>query len=76
MVYTYHKGQLIGYGDVKLTGVDGDGDENEAPIKIENVNYLDYQEDHEEFHPNKEDQIIQQPVKVELGTLEKGPASI
>ena len=78
MVSTDHKGQLIGDGDVKLTGVDGDGDgdENKAPINIENVNYLDYQEDHEEFHPNKEDQIIQQPVKVELGTLEKGPASI
>ena len=49
---------------------DGDGDENKAPINIENVNYLDYQEDQEEFHPDQEDQNIQQPVKVELDTSE------
>ena len=78
MVSTDHKGQLIGDGDVKLTGVDGDGDgdENKAPINIENVNYLDYQEDQEEFHPDQEDQNIQQPVKVELDTSEEGPTRI
>ena len=56
--------------------MDGDGGENEAQIHMENVNYLEYQEDREEFHPNKEYQNIQQPVKVELGTLEEGPTSI
>ena len=70
MVSTDHKGQLIGDGDGNLTGVDGDGDENEAPINIENENNLNYQEDQEEFHTNQEDQTIQQPVKVELDTLE------
>ena len=67
LVSTTNKGQLIGDGDGNLTGVDGDGDENEAPINNENENHLDYQE---EFHPNQEDQTIQQPVKVELDTLE------
>ena len=76
MVSTDHKGKLIGYGDGNLTGLDGDGDENEAPINIENGNHIDYQEDQEEFHPNQEDQTIQQPVKVELDTLEEGHTSI
>ena len=40
------------------------------PINIENENYLDYQEDQEEFHPDQKDQNIQQPVKVEFDTLE------
>ena len=38
LVFTDRKGRIIGYGDVKLTWVDGDGDgdgdENEAPLKI------------------------------------------
>ena len=68
MVSTNQRGQLIGDGDGNITGVDGDGDENEAPINIENENHLDYQE---EFHPNQEDQTIQHPVKVELYTLEE-----
>ena len=55
LVSTDHKGKLIGDGDGNLTGVDGDGDENEAPINIENENHLDYQE---EFHTNQEDQTI------------------
>ena len=76
MVSTDNKGQLIGYGNVKITGVDGDGDENEAPINIENENHLDYQEYQEEFHTNQEDQTIQQSVKFELDTLEEGPISI
>ena len=67
MVSTTNKGQLIGDGYGNLTGVDGDGDENEAPINIENEDHLNYQE---EFHTNQEDQTIQQPVKVELDTLE------
>ena len=73
MVSTNHKGQLIGDGDDNITGVDGDGDENEAPINIENENHLDYQE---EFHPNQEDETIQQTVKVELDNLEEGHTSI
>ena len=68
MVSTNHRGQLIRDGDGNLTGLDGDGDENETPINIENENHLDYQEDQEEFHPNQEAQTIQQPVKVELYT--------
>ena len=76
LVSTDHKGKLIRDGNGNLTGVDGDGDENEAPINIENENHLDYQEDQEEFHPNQEDQTIQQPVKVELDTLEEGHTSI
>ena len=43
LVFTYCKGRIIGDGDVDLTGVDGDGGENEAPLKIENWNYLYYQ---------------------------------
>ena len=78
MVSTDHKVQLIGDGDGNLTGVDGDGDgdENEAPINIENESHLDYQDDQEEFHTNQEDQTIQQPVKIELDTLEEGHTSI
>ena len=34
LVLTDHKGQIIGDGDANLTRVDGDGDENETPIKI------------------------------------------
>ena len=34
LVSTDHKGQLIGDDDGNITGVDGDGDENEAPINI------------------------------------------
>ena len=73
LVYTNHKGQLIGDGDGNITGVDEDGDENEAPINIENENRLDYQQ---ELYLNQEDQTIQQPVKVELDTLEEGHNSI
>ena len=35
LVFTYCEGIIIGGGDVNLTGVDGYGDENEAPLKIE-----------------------------------------
>ena len=44
LIFTYHKGWLIGDGDLKITGVDGDADENEAQLKFENENYLDNQE--------------------------------
>ena len=54
-----------------------DGDENETPVKIENKNNLDYQEDQEEVHPEQEDQtIIQQPIKVELEPLQEWPTRI
>ena len=45
LVFTCFNGRIIGDGDVEITGVDRDwdGDENEAPLKIENENYLDYQ---------------------------------
>ena len=69
LVSTDNKVQLIGYGNVKITGVDGDGDENEAPINIENENHLNYQEYQEEFHTDQEDQTIQQSIKFELDTL-------
>ena len=42
----------------------GGGDENESPLKIENENDLNYLEDQEEVHTDKEDQTIQQSVKV------------
>ena len=58
MIFTHRKGRLIGDGDVGIKGVDGDGDENEASLKIENENYLKYQEDQEEFYPKQEDQTI------------------
>ena len=45
MIFTDPKGRIIGDGDVELTGVDGDGDENEAPLKIENKKNIDYQEE-------------------------------
>ena len=34
LVFAYFKGLLIGYGDIELTGVNGD--ENDAPLQIEN----------------------------------------
>ena len=72
LVFTDSKGRLIRDSDVELTGVDMDGDENETPVKIENKNNLDYQEDQEEVHPEQEDQtIIQQPIKVELEPLQE-----
>ena len=37
------KGQLIGDVNIDLTGVDMDGDKNEAQLKYENDNDLDYQ---------------------------------
>ena len=41
------KGRLIGCGDVDPAGMDWGGDENDASLKIENKNDLDYQEDPE-----------------------------
>ena len=35
LIFTHRRGRLIGNGNVGLKGVDGDGDENEAPLKIE-----------------------------------------
>ena len=35
LIFTHRRGRLIGDGNVGLKGVDGDGDENEAPLKIE-----------------------------------------
>ena len=32
LVFTYSKGKIIEDGNVELTGVDGDGDENEARL--------------------------------------------
>ena len=58
LVFTDNKAQLIGYGDLNLTGLYGDGYENEIPLKIENENNIDYQEDQEEFHANQEDQKL------------------
>ena len=43
LVFTDCKGVIIGYGDVELTEVNIYGDKNEAPLKIENKNDLDYQ---------------------------------
>ena len=34
LVFTDHKGRLIVDGDAELTWVDGNKDENEAPIKV------------------------------------------
>ena len=45
LVFTDHRGQLIVGGDLELTGVYGDENENESPLKIKNLNDLDYQED-------------------------------
>ena len=64
MIFTDRNGWILGDSDFELTVVDEHWDENEAPLKIENENNIDYQKDHEEFHPNQEDQPIQQPVKV------------
>ena len=54
LVFTDGKGRIIVGGDVDLTGVEGDENENQAPLKIENENDLDYQEDQEEFLPKQE----------------------
>ena len=71
MIFTDLNGRLIGDAYVNLTGVDGHGDENEPPLKIENKNDLDYQDDQGEVHTDQEVQAnIQQPVKVELQPLE------
>ena len=43
LVFTDHRGLIIGDGDVDLTGLDRSGGENEAPLKIGNKNDLDYQ---------------------------------
>ena len=51
LVFTDCKGQPILDDDVKLTGVDGEGGENEALLKIESENYLNYQEYQYEFRP-------------------------
>ena len=65
VAFTDRKGQIIGYGDVQLTGVDWDGYENEALLKIENKNDLNYQEDQQEVHTDQEYQtIIQQVIKL------------
>ena len=66
LVFTDCKICIIGDGDTELTGLDGDGALNEPPLKIENKNDIDYQED---FHHKKEDQTIQKPVRVELDPL-------
>ena len=77
LVFTGRNSRIIGYDDVDITGVDGDGDENESPLKKLNENEFDYQEDQEEVHPDQEDQnIIQQPIKLELETSEEGPIII
>ena len=70
LLFTDCKGWLIGDGDVDISVVHGDGNENDALIKIVNKIYFDYQEDQEEFHPDQDDQtIIQKPVKIELEPL-------
>ena len=56
--------------------MDGDWDENEAPLKIENENDLDYQEYQEEFHTEQRDQTIKKTVKLELYNLEEVPTRI
>ena len=50
LVCTDWKFQLIGYGDFELTGVDVDVDKNNFLLKNKIGNYLDYQEDQEEFY--------------------------
>ena len=52
------KGQIIGYDDVEITGVDGD--ENEAPQpKTDNENdNIYYQKDQWEVYPKQEDRTI------------------
>ena len=68
LVFTDRKGRLIGDGDVNLTGVDRD--ENEAQLQIQNKNDPNYQEDQEKVRTEQEEQTIQQPIKVELESLE------
>ena len=53
LVFTDRRGRTIGDGDVELVVVDGAGDENESPLKIQNKNYLNYQEDQVEVHPEQ-----------------------
>ena len=60
LVFTYCKDLIIVYDYVKFTGVDWGGDENEAPSKIDNGNYLDYKEYQEEVHTEQEEQSIKQ----------------
>ena len=58
MVFTDLKGRIIGYGEVELTGVYEDGDENESPLNILSENDLGYPEDQEKVHPDQEEQPI------------------
>ena len=53
LVFTDCKGRIIGDGYVDLTVLNRGGDEHEAPLKIENENNLNYQEDQEEVHPKQ-----------------------
>ena len=56
--------------NVEITVLDGDGDENKAPLRIENESYLDYQEDQEEVHPKQgSKRIVKQPIKYIIGSL-------
>ena len=63
MVFTDWKVRLIEDGDAKIIGVDGGGDENEDPLKIENENYFDYKEDKKEVYHKQEYQNNQLPIK-------------
>ena len=74
LIFTHRKGRLIGDGDVRIKGVDGD--ENEAPLKFDNGNNLGYQEYQEELHPDQYDQTIQRLIKVKVEPLEEGPTII
>ena len=58
LVFTDCKVRIIGDGDAELTGVYGDGYEQETPLKIENENDLEYQDYQKEVHPDQEDQTI------------------
>ena len=62
LVFIDCRGQIIGDGYFELTWVDGYGDENEAPLKVENKDDLGYKEDQEEVHPEQEDQTIIKPI--------------
>ena len=53
LLFTDSRGQIFGYGDVDITGVDVYGDENEVPLKTESANDLEYQEEKEELHPDQ-----------------------
>ena len=70
LVFTDQKGRLIEDSGFELTGVDGE--ENEAPLQIENKNDIYHQEYLEEVHTEQEDLIFQQTIKVELYPLEEG----